>query len=251
MSVIYFAIIILIIYFFVKQRNDKKSELEEARQMPMHREGHPRRDTVVTELIDWLSNIEKTDVIVFDTETNGLHPAFSSVLSVGAIRLSWDRSDILKEKARFERYYFPDEEYDSKAISINGLTEERIKELRGDADYPEHFVDDDGFKTFCQGARLFAGHNIAFDAGFIPFVKRKRMMDTITSNADVVCTQWMDKHSEWKWPSLAETAEFYGIAFFPNQAHSSMYDALVTAAILKEMLKRAKVKVSAQESVYN
>lgn len=208
---------------------------------------HPRRDKVVQELKDWLAGTEMTDVIVFDTETNGLDPETASLLSVGAIRFSWSQTEVLVEKGRFTRYYFPVEPYDPRAIAVNGLSEEKLKELRGSGEYPAHFKDDDSFKEFCKGAHLVAGHNVSFDVGFVPFMRNRRKFCTMMSNADVVCASWNDRYDSWKWPTLEETARFYKVPFSPEDAHGALYDALVTSIILIKMLKAAKISVMVHE----
>jgi DNA polymerase III epsilon subunit-like protein len=214
------------------------------RSPPIPEAVHPRRDKAVNELKAWLSGVEMTDVVVFDTETNGLHPESCSVLSLGAIRFSWDSVETLKEKARFERFYFPKEPFNSQATSVNGLTEETIRYLRKEGTYPKYFVDDPAFKEFCSGVKLFVGHNIDFDIGFVPFIKIERKFDTMKSNINVVCAKWNDTYGEWKWPTLEETARFYSIPFSSVDAHGSLYDALVTSAILIKMLDRAEVKAN-------
>jgi len=47
----------------------------------------------------------------------------------------------------------------------------------------------------------------------------------------------------WKWPSLEETARFYGVPFSPDEAHGALYDAKIAGEILNRMLDRAGVKV--------
>jgi DNA polymerase III epsilon subunit-like protein len=213
------------------------------RSPPIPESYHPRRDKVVNEFKAWLSGVEMTDVIVFDTETNGLYPESCSVLSVGAIRFSWDSVETLKEKARFERFYFPKEPFNFQATSVNGLTEETIRYLRKEGTYPEYFVDDPAFREFCRGVKLFAGHNIEFDVSFVPFLRSERKFDTMKSNANVVCAKWNDIYGEWKWPTLEETARFYGIPFSSAEAHGALYDALVTSAIFIKMLNHAREKI--------
>ena len=247
MTLFVIVIIGFIIYLIIKSKLPKQTN----RREPIYptylsdpKMRHPHRDKAVQEIKDWLEGIELTDVIVFDTETNGLYPEESSLLSIGAIRYSWDPYEKLKEKARFERCYYPKEPFNERAIMVNGLTKEKIAELRGDATYPEHFLDDYlSLKEFCEGSRLIAGHNVSFDVGFVPFLKNRRKLDTMKSNADVVCVEWMDSKEDWKWPSLEETARFYGVPFNEDDAHGALYDAMIAGEILKRMLDRAGVMV--------
>lgn len=247
MTIFVLIIIGFIIFLIVRSKQPRQTDLREpiyptAFNTP--RINRPHRDIVVQEIKDWLEGADITDVIVFDTETNGLYPNEYSLLSIGAIRYAWDQYEMLKEKGRFERYYYPKEPFNERAVMVNGLTKEKVAELRGDAAYPEYFLDDyKAFKEFCEGTRLVAGHNVSFDVGFVPFLKNRRKLDTMKSNADVVCTVWMPDREEWKWPSLEETARFYGVPFSPDEAHSALYDAMVTGEILKKMLERAGVRI--------
>lgn len=212
-------------------RDSQKRELERG------------RDAALDEIHRWMDDLEEglTDVVVFDAETNGLDPERFSVLAIGAIRYQWDDYEILKEVGRFERFYYPKEEYNKRAIEVNGLTAEVIAQRRGNVTYPEHFDDDKGFKDFCQGVRLFAGHNISFDAGFVPFVKRFRKFDTMKSNTNIVCIS--NGNGGWKWPTLQETAQYYGVPFDELSTHGAMYDAEIAEKILVKMLQKAGVTI--------
>jgi len=191
MIIFVLLIIGFIIFLIVKSKQPRQNNIREPiypSQLTSPKMKHPHLNIVVQEIKDWLEGIELTDVIVFDTETNGIYPEESSLLSIGAIRYSWDLYEKLKEKARFERYYYPKEPFNERAIMVNGLIKEKIAELRGDATHPEHFLDDYSFfKEFCEGARLIAAHNVSFDVGFVPFMKNRRKLDIMKSNADVVC----------------------------------------------------------------
>lgn len=243
-------IVIIIIFLFFKSKNEKPKNSRAPiypTSLSSEKLRHPHRNIVIEEIKDWLEGSEITDVIVFDTETNGLYPDSCSLLSIGAIRYSWDLDGKLTEKARYERYYYPKEPFNERAIMVNGLTKEVITELRGNASYPEYFLDDyKAFKEFCEGAKLVAGHNVSFDVGFIPFLKNRQKFDTMKSNADVVCVSWNQDREQWKWPTLEETARFYGVPFSPDEAHGSLYDALVTGEILKKMLQKAGVSIQVQ-----
>jgi hypothetical protein len=112
----------------------------------------------------------KTRIIIFDLETNGLY-AGCSVLSCSAIKYEFDPNTYeMTEIDRFNRYYYPVEEYDPQAIAVNRLTREVITEKRGDCTYPDHFCTDSTFETFCSDAERFVAHNISFEMQFVPFI---------------------------------------------------------------------------------
>ena len=126
------------------------------------------------------------NVIVFDTETNGLNDC--SVLSISAIKILVDLElKCCKEVKKFNRFYFrnKNEEINEAAIKINKLTDEKINFKRQGADYPKHFEKDDGFKKFCSDTEYFVAHNINFDSKFLPFELKYRFC-TQKSNINIV-----------------------------------------------------------------
>lgn len=93
----------------------------------------------------------KTKVIVFDIETNGLDKEYS-VLSCSAIKYEINPGTYeMTELDRFDRYYFPVEQFNPSAIDVNGLTRDVITERRGNANYPQHFNQDVDLEKFCNG----------------------------------------------------------------------------------------------------
>jgi len=190
--------------------------------------------------IQRILNKPGSSIIVFDVETNGLKAESCSILSCSAIRYTYDDAFKFKEEARFNRYYFPHENFHKTATDINGLTRLKVKELRGDCDYAKFFNEDEDFGIFCQDSHLLVAHNISFDASFIPFIRRgKSEFCTMKNNTDIVRSKWMPDKNEWKWPTLKETATFYNITASSKNLHNSMYDTEITALIFIEMVKRA------------
>lgn len=213
----------------------------ETLETPQEREPPPVRNHAKPEIDKFLDVKRKTQVIVFDLETNGL-TGESSVLSCSAIKYDIDPNNYeMSELDRFDRYYYPSERFDAGAIAVNGLTEEVIANRRGEASYPKHFTEDPGFEQFCAGVVRFVAHNISFDARFIPFVGRKKKLCTMMTNMDIVAVAFLKRRNEWKWPTLPETASHYGISTAKANLHSSMTDAEITAEIFGKMLDAARL----------
>ncbi len=175
-------------------------------------------------------------IIVVDLETNGLHPP-QSVLSCSAIKYSVDPvSRTMEEIDRFTRYYLPKERVNRAAIAVNGLTRERIIRLRNGAAYPKYFLDDSGFQEFCSDVDGMVAHRAAFELRFLSFFKKPHFC-TMLQNTDIVRAGFMEWKGGYKWPTLAETANFYGVSL-DGEFHDSNYDCEVTARIFKVMIKR-------------
>ena len=208
------------------------------------------RRTHAKKEIDRFFNVAgKTKVIVLDTETNGLSPAYS-VLSCSMLKYEIDPATYeISELGRFCRYYFPVENYEPKAIEKNGLTAEVIaakrQEIvagkRQDAWYAEHFVEETELALFCDDVIRYIGHNIEFDAQFIPLLQNKIRFCTMKTNTDIVGIEIKKTPKTYfKYPTLEETALFYGIETDASRYHTSDYDAEITARIFIKMLQRAR-----------
>lgn len=225
-----------------------------------------RRENADEEIIDFLSGVDNYNLIFFDTETNGLPDVkpLPSVLSVSAIRATLTKKDgSLDNISIFNRYYFAEEGYNQHALDVNGLDDKTVRrkkfdahETHGDPYYASFFKEDyDAFKEFCSGVSLFVGHNTEFDMQFLPCIDwaKVRIFDTMQTNADIVCAQWMKsghwdhgvylKTPGWKKPKLLEAAKFYGVALEESELHGSLYDAQLTAQIFTEMLKKSTVRL--------
>lgn len=184
-------------------------------------------------------------IIIFDVETNGLSGR-DSVLSCSAIKYKFDPNTYeMTEIDRFNRYYYPVEQFDPQATVINRLTREVITERRRGVAYPNHFYVDTDFETFCSDTERFIAHNISFDMQFVPFIKEKKKFCTMLTNRDIVAVYFLKGKREWKWPKLSETAVHYGIQFNETELHGSMVDAEITAKIFRKMLDASEMGGSA------
>lgn len=200
----------------------------------------PTRKHAKPEIDKFLNVKRKTQIIIFDLETNGLNSG-SSVLSCSAIKYEIDPSTYaIIEIDRFHRYYYPREQFNPQATSVNGLTSNVIAEKRGNASYPKHYTDDTDFECFCKDVPRYVAHNISFDMQFIPFIAKKKKFCTMMTNMDIVAVFFMEWKREWKWPKLSETAVHYGIPFNKSELHNSMTDTEVTAQIFFKMLEEAR-----------
>jgi DNA polymerase-3 subunit epsilon len=185
------------------------------------------------------------NVIFWDTETNGLE-VYHSVLSISAIKCSFSLSGENFESNiidKYERFYFrkPGEELGKEAIAVNGLTDEAIAERRNGADYPKYFYADiSTFRySFCKDTRHFVGHNIFYDKQYIDFWL-PNMFCTMRTNTFIIGLK--RKNGKPKFPSLDETAKFYGIETDKKELHGSMYDSYITYQIFNKMLESGNVR---------
>ena len=154
-----------------------------------------------------------------DFETNGFKG--SSVLSVAVIR---------EDGETFNRYYYPTEDFNPDAIRVNGLTKEKITELRAGANYAKHFIDDLDFVKFMVPVDRLVAHNIAFDYSFLPNTVKKHING-------VFCTMKANaKYFEnGRWPKLAACAKLYGSEIIKEALHGASYDVQLCKEIYDNM----------------
>lgn len=175
-------------------------------------------------------------VIIFDFESNGL--ANCSILSATALRVHFDAGLFILGKV-FNRFYYPEEPYNEKALSVNGLRREVVEGLRGEAEYAARFAEDQDWEEFCSTAQLFVAHNVKFDRKFMLF-DLPAVFCTMESNTgkDKVKTRWNPKYQKWQWPKLAKTAEHYGIEVKEGLLHCGFYDVFLCFEVFRRMYKR-------------
>ena len=180
------------------------------------------------------------NVIIFDTETNGLENC--SVLSISAIKIDIDlKLNSYKEIERFNRFYFrnEDEKINVEAVAVNGLTDEEILRRRVESGikYSKYFEKDKDFVDFCKDTKHFVAHNISFDRKFIPF-ELEQQFCTKESNAEIL--KIPGKNGKYKWPRLNEAAKYYGIELDENRWHESTYDTEICKDIFVAMFEKKK-----------
>jgi DNA polymerase III epsilon subunit-like protein len=184
--------------------------------------------------------ISPRNVIFLDVETNGLS-GHSSVLSVTAIKALFNGNNIDTIEDVFTRFYFrnPGERANPEAIKVNGLRDEAIRKMRGNAKYAEHFNGDGDFAAFCAGVNHYVGHNISFDRMFIHF-PLKHCFCTMKENTKIIRIK--GHNAGFKYPRLSEAAAYYGLSPESGKLHGSEYDTRLTYEIFRKMLGDPRTK---------
>lgn len=181
----------------------------------------------------------KKKIIFFDTETNGFSPK-DSVLSISAFKFDINMDTFeLSNLEELNRYYYPVEYYNERAISVNGLTKEKVDYLRRGNLYPRHFKDDSTVSEFFYGVEHYVAHNMSFDSKFMSMELKTRLC-TMKSNLSEVKATFSS--GKLKWPTLTETAIHYGIEIQEERLHESDYDVELTIEVFRRMLKINKLR---------
>lgn len=249
MEFVGFIIVIGIIFIVLNANRRDTKDLRNQKQLETNRltvHPYPARqtyhqhkarcsDSLVRSFFD---GNDSANIIVLDIETNGLHSEYS-VLSCSAIKYDVNLRDCtMIELGRFDRYYYPAEPFESKAIAINGLTKEEISRRRGSSIYSMLFANDRDFEKFCSNVHGFVCHNVDFEARFVRQMSKRRSFCTMKSNTNIVKTAFLEWKKEYKWPTLKETADYYGISVNADLLHNSMVDVEITAKIFQKMINK-------------
>jgi DNA polymerase III epsilon subunit-like protein len=166
----------------------------------------------------------RTTTAILDFETNGFFG--SSVLSIS---LRKDNGETLS------RYYYPMEDYNERAISVNGLSEAVITAKRAGATYPLYFYQDSEIYSFFEDVKILVAHNIEFDYSFLPLSVKEMDMQ-------IFCTMKSQTHKFYKNMSLKDTAIYFGIEFNEELAHGSDYDTLICQEIYNKIEEKIFTK---------
>lgn len=177
--------------------------------------------------------------VAVDFETNGLEPP-ASVLTAAAQIFDLATFAML---GTWRRAYLPrlDEDLDSAATAVNGLTLARLIGLRDEYKMPAHaaaLATDEAWATVIAGADIVVAHNADFEAKFDRGVADKAVrFCTMRTNADIVRHRYNEKRGNWWYPSLGQTARFYGLDFEDGKHHGAVYDAIMAFRIFERMAR--------------
>ncbi|MFP4138109.1 MAG: DNA polymerase III subunit epsilon [Halomonas sp.] len=167
--------------------------------------------------------------IVLDTETTGIDPREGHrLIEIGAVEMVNRRLT----GRRYHQYINPERTIEEEAISIHGITNERV------ADEPVFAEVADAFWSFIEGAELVI-HNAPFDVGFIDHelamlnrVRGEPALGPVAENCRILDTLQLarDKHPGQR-NSLDALCKRYEI----DNGHRVLHGALLDAEILADV----------------
>ena len=182
------------------------------------------------------------DIVVLDTETTGLKPAYEEIVEIGAVRIR--ENEIV---GSFQSLVWPGEGFflggrAETALNIQGRT---VDDLRGAPTTDEVTV---MFREFLGGGGDLTAFNVGFDRSFLHKTIWLRNRDFswpfcvmlkaswIMGEADSPYCPWNNFFGDYKWPKLWQAAEFFGVDFKEKDLHGALVDAKITASILLKMI---------------
>ncbi len=114
------------------------------------------------------------DFVVFDLETTGFYPKSSSIIEIGAVKLS-GRQVV----GRFSTFVNPGVAIPTNITELTGIDDKMV------AGAPDEETAVADFLKFCRGCTLVA-HNAAFDLSFISSVARRMNVEFNPDSIDTV-----------------------------------------------------------------
>jgi DNA polymerase III epsilon subunit-like protein len=184
-----------------------------------------------------------TRLLFIDTETGGLDPLRCSLLSLGLV--AWQEGAVLGSTEIFISE--PTIAVDSEAQSIHGID---VDWLRSHGLTPTTAVETiEAFTTFhfgrpdVCGTVPVAGHNVAFDIGFVKRLYRlagadydrvfsHRTIDT----AGILRFLTIAGILQLEGASSSAAFEYFGIGFLDHARHSALGDAKATALLFTKLV---------------
>ena len=176
--------------------------------------------------IDLSTPVGKATFIIFDTETTGLDPKRSELISIGALRV---REMTLELSSTFHRFILPTE-LSRSSVEIHGIT---LEELREKAEPVERVLED--FLTFAKGSVL-VGFNVEFDRKIVDKYVRKLYGIPFSPYRLDIFHLWKSRGGEGK--SLKEIAQELGVP--SSGTHCALDDAYITALLFLKLAHRLK-----------
>ena len=191
------------------------------------------------------------EMILIKLSTNGLiieNSPLPSVVGIAAAKHVLLPGRKLGFVHHYERFYFPRESYNPKAVILNGLDEQTIASKRHGCKYSERFdKDEESLREYCQDTHLFVGNNIdGFEAKFLPWLHdpENRTFDLMKENVDILRLEQENGgySGEWKWPRLSELADYYSIPFADEGTISGTQSVQLIRSIFQKMLTRSELR---------
>lgn len=183
-------------------------------------------------------------ILFFDTETTGLDADYNVMLQLAWQLVDTDDWTVLSSHNCYFKWPSDWRKVSSKAIQVNGLTEEVLEEkgtMRRDK----------AIRLFAKDmmkADACAAHNIHFDMDFVSEADTKCIIEwpskqicTMLSTTNLCAIPFPNSYSddyEYKWPKLSELARFLNIETEDIEFHNAAADVEVTKRCLKVLLEK-------------
>ncbi len=103
-------------------------------------------------------NLSDLDFIAFDLETTGLSPAFNHIVEVGAVRFSFDGTEL----GRMQELVNPGSPIPAEVTKVHGITDEMVSSAPSIKEVLKQF-----FEFIDSDNTILIAHNASFDVSFL------------------------------------------------------------------------------------
>lgn len=189
-----------------------------------------------------LSSEKINQVLIFDTETSGLHPTFNSILQLSYQIVEFKTWRVIKSVNHFFQWPEDESRVDWEAIYVNNLT---YKFLQSQKLSDQKVALQEFFQDLSE-CQLAIAHNADFDQLFIDSAKKEFkvktkvkwpfLIDTMKDTTELCRLSPRKYDEEWKWPKLIELASKLKIESSDISLHDSRYDVELTKRCFIELI---------------
>ena len=172
-------------------------------------------------------NLLDSKFVVFDLETTGLYPnSGDSIIEIGAVII--EKGKIID---KFDELIDPECIISDEIIKITGITNEMVKGKIKEKEAVEKFMK-------WVGNIPMVAHNAKFDISFIEKAYSKYELGSFSNR--LIDTLGLSRYleSSERYHNLATLVKRYNIPWNEDNHHRADYDALGTALIFDQMLKK-------------
>ena len=188
--------------------------------------------TVVDDMIEIVTRpideyLDKTEFVVFDTETTGFNAAGGdSMIEIGAVKIK--NGEITD---RFDELINPGRHITKKITEVTSITDEMVKDALDEGKVTSKFL------KWVKDCPLVA-HNAKFDISFLEMAMKKydlgELKNTVIDTLELsrALDQGFARHS------LSAIVKRYNVEFDEEHHHRANYDAEGTALVFDKMCKK-------------
>jgi len=176
-------------------------------------------------------DFRKRHLVFIDIETTGLDRDKHEIIEIGCIIVNGENFEIVEE---YSAKIKPDhiETADSKALKINGYSQDKWKDAKNAKDVLQKISE-------MAEEGMIAGWNVAFDWAFVEDYFKKLKIKSLFNyhkiDVQAIAYAKLYKNKKVKSLKLRSISKFFGIGF--GEIHSAEEDIKITYEVFRKLMK--------------